>query len=390
MTAGSQAPDAPEPVWSPRGLRIATLHGVPVYIGRTWPIIAVVVVALFGPQLQRSRPELGGGAAYLVAVVFAVLLLLSVLTHEAAHAVVARRFGYRVARVVADLWGGHTAYDAAAATPTSSAAVAVAGPLANGALALLGWLALPHISHDLTGVLVGALVWTNGFVAVFNLLPGLPLDGGFLVDALVWRVTGNRDTAMVVAGWCGRAVTVAVVVWALVVPVLRGGRPSLYELGWAAFLGAFLWAGASGAIRAGRSRRLLSSISIGSVWRPAATVPLGATVEQAVRQRSTGLGSGAVPGGPVTLVVVDAAGEAVGLADEEALRAIPESLWATTPVSSVLRRQPLGWVVDAAPEDSITGVVLRMQQLGVPAVPVRGAEGVVEGVVHAPDLASAV
>ena len=92
------------------GLRLATIGGVPVYIGGSWPIIAVIIVVTFGPQIADGRPGLGA-AAYLVALAYALLLLVSVLAHEAAHAVVATRSGYRVNRVVADLWGGHTAYE---------------------------------------------------------------------------------------------------------------------------------------------------------------------------------------------------------------------------------------------------------------------------------------
>lgn len=92
------------------GLKIATLRGVPVYIGRTWPLIASVIVALFGPQVHRLHPEWGLGG-YLLALAYAVLLLVSVLFHEAAHALAGQACGYRVNRIVADLWGGHTTYD---------------------------------------------------------------------------------------------------------------------------------------------------------------------------------------------------------------------------------------------------------------------------------------
>ncbi|HXR67799.1 MAG TPA: peptidase M50, partial [Dermatophilaceae bacterium] len=112
------------------GLRIATIGGVPVYIARSWPVIAVLIVATFGPQVALANPDLGP-RAYVVALAYALLLLASVLAHEAAHAVVATRARYRVNRVVADLMGGHTAYDTVTARPGASALVAVAGPAAN-------------------------------------------------------------------------------------------------------------------------------------------------------------------------------------------------------------------------------------------------------------------
>ena len=362
------------------GLRLATIGGVPVYIGRSWPIIAVVIVAMFGPQIAIGRPDLGF-AAYAVALAYAVLLLVSVLAHEAAHAVVATRAGYRVNRVVADLWGGHTAYDSSTARPGASALVAIAGPAANALLALLGALAAPHIPDGIASLLVGALVYTNAFVAAFNLLPGLPLDGGFLVDSLVWRITGRRESGLIAAGWCGRVVTVLVVLWFVGWPLLNGQPLSLFNLVWAFFIGAFLWVGATNAIRAGRGSRLLAGIRIDSVWRRAASLPAHASAAQALALRTSGPGT--------AVVIEDDGRNAIGLLDDDALRAIPEQSLGGVSVTSVMRQQPDGWVVEATPDQSIATVVMAMQGLGIGAVPVRGPDGQISGIVLAPDLEAA-
>jgi Zn-dependent protease len=375
-------PDATETTSSPSpGLKVATLGGVPVYIGRTWPVIAVIIVATFGPQISRSRPDLGL-RAYLVAAAFSLLLLVSVLAHEAAHAVVATRFGYRVNRVVADLWGGHTAYDTAQSRPGPSALVAVVGPAANGAIAVAGWFLAHQVPGGVPSLLVGAVVWTNGFVALFNLLPGLPLDGGFLVDALVWRVTGNREIGLIAAGWCGRAVTVLVLAWALLLPFVRGYPPSLFTVIWAGVIGAFLWAGATNAIRTGRARTALAAIPIGSVWRRASSLPAASSAADAWALRASGLGGTAV-------VVVAGDGTALGLVDDDALSGIPEDVRRVTPVMAAVRRQPAGWVVDADPGAPVTAVVETMQTLQVSAVPVRPPSGRIEGIVLAGDLEAA-
>jgi Zn-dependent protease len=363
------------------GLRLATIGGVPVYIGRSWPIIAVIIVATFGPGVASRRPDLGLGA-YAVAVAYAVLLLVSVLAHEAAHAVVATRAGYSVNRVVADLWGGHTAYKSADARPGASALVAVAGPAANALLALLGWLALPQITGDITSLLVGAMVYTNGFVAAFNLLPGLPLDGGFLVDSLVWRITGKRESGLIAAGWCGRAVTVLVVVAFVGWPLLNGQPPDLFNLVWAFFIGSFMWVGATNAIRAGRGTRLLAGIRIDSVWRRAETLPDRASAAQAAYLRASS------PGGTV-VIVEDERRNAIGLVDDVALGAIPEQSLGGVLVTSVMRQQPDGWVVQAGPDQSIAPVVMAMQRLGIGAVPVRGPDGRIGGIVLVGDLEAA-
>ena len=376
MSAGQQ--DSPRPT---SALRLATIGGVPVYIGRSWAFIAVFMVVTYGPQIGNDRPDLGPGA-YAVALAFAGLLLVSVLAHEAAHAVVATRAGYRVNRVVADLWGGHTAYDSSSARPGASALVAIAGPGANALLALAGWLALPHITGDIVFLLVRAMYLTNAFVAAFNLLPGLPLDGGFLVDSLVWRLTGSRERGLIAAGWCGRVVTVLVVLYFVGQPLMNGQQPDLFNLVWALFIGSFLWVGATNAIRSGHGSRLLAGIRIDSVWRRATSLSARASAAQALELRLSG------PGG-TAVVVEDDGRNPIGLLDDEALRAIPEQSRPGVAVSSVMIRQPVGWVVEATPDQSIATIVGAMQRLGIGAVPVRGPDGRITGIVLAGDLEAA-
>ena len=363
------------------GLLLATIGGVPVYIAKSWPIIAVLIVAAFGPQVALNRPDLGAGA-YVVAFAYALLLLVSVLAHEAAHAVVATMAGYHVNRVVADLMGGHTAYDSVTTRPGASALVAIAGPAANGALALVGWLALPLVPDGIAFLLVSAMVYANAFVAAFNLLPGLPLDGGFLVDSLVWKITGKRESGLIAAGWCGRVVTVLVVLWLVGRPLVDGQRPSMFSLVWAFFIGAFLWVGATNAIRSGRGSRLLAGIRIDSVWQRVATLPAHASAAQALALRTSGQGD-------TVVVVEDDRGNAIGLLDDEALRAIPEQSLAGVAVTSVMRQQPDGWVVEATPDQPIATVVMAMQHLGIGAVPVRGPNGRIDGIVLVGDLEAA-
>jgi len=380
MAGGTEDSTRPAP-----GLLLATVGGVPVYIGKSWPIIALVIVATFGPDIRDSRPDLGLGA-YLVGLAYAVLLLVSVLAHEAAHALVATRSGYRVNRVVADLWGGHTAYDSSTARPGASALVAIAGPAANALLSLAGWLAFPLVSEDIPFLLVRALWLTNAFVAAFNMLPGLPLDGGFLVDSLVWRITGRRESGLIAAGWCGRVVTVLVVLWFVGLPLVAGQAPDLFSIVWVLFIGSFLWVGATNAIRTGHGGRLLAGIRIDSVWRPAQSLPVRASAAQALSVRDGGPDG---PAGTIMIVIEDEGRNAIGLLDDEALRAIPQSSLGNVEVTAVLRRQPDGWVVETTGDQSIAAVVAAMQHLGTGVVAVRVPGGRIEGVVLAVDLEAA-
>ncbi len=333
------------------GWRLASVHGVPVYIGRSWPVIAVVIIISFGPQVSHpTDPSAPGWFGYAVAAAYALLLLVSVLTHEAAHAVVARRFRYRVDRVVADLWGGHTVYDSSTSRPGASATIAVAGPVANLALAGVGHLLQGVVADPVAGLLVGALTFTNLFVGVFNLLPGLPLDGGFVVDALVWRVTGDRSKGLLVAGWLGRALTVLVLFWIVVRPLLAGQTPSLFTIVWGGLIGAFLWSGATNAIKSATARRLISSVTVGQVLRPVLTVAATESA-QGVLDR---LGRDPQVG---FVVAVDGSGSPAGLVDVPAIGGIDEVRRPLVAAASLVLRQPDGWLVAAGPDDDVGSVI---------------------------------
>lgn len=353
MTTTPDAAVAPAPA---PGWRIATLRGVPVYLGRSWPIVALVIVATFGPSITRALPGLGAGA-YLVAVAYALLLLGSVLAHEAGHALVAQRFGHRVDAIVADLWGGHTTYQAHTNTPGRSALVAVAGPLANAVLAVVAYLAWPHVTHDVTALLVGALYYSNAFVAVFNLLPGLPLDGGFLVDSLVWKATGSRTTGQIVAGWTGRVVTLGVVAWFVVLPLLRGETPDLFSIMWMALIASFLWQGATAAIAGARAQRAINTVDPRTLVRPTHLVPATATLAQ--------VAADGIPAGTVA-ITTDPAGRPVGVFGD-AVSQVPSHLWATTPVSAVTVALPAAAVVDWRDDLTTTDLLTAMARADIGA-----------------------
>jgi Zn-dependent protease len=164
------------------GVRIARVAGIPVYVAPSWFLVAAVIVVVYAGALLETRPLYGIG----VGVLQALVLLVSVLVHEAAHALAARAFGMPVLRIVANLWGGHTAMEEVRAAPGRLAVVAVAGPLANGLVAVLAFVALQGATGDLSGRVLEGLVLINGSLAVLNILPGLPLDGGQVLACLVW------------------------------------------------------------------------------------------------------------------------------------------------------------------------------------------------------------
>jgi Zn-dependent protease len=310
------------------GVQLGRLFGVPVRLAPSWFVIAAVVVLLFAPQVE-SAIGLAAPGSYLVATLYAALLLLSVLVHEFAHVLAARSVGLPVHEVVADLWGGHTQFEDLSPTPGRNAYVAVVGPLANAALAGCGFLLLGSLDDGVVRLLVVALVFSNGFVAVFNLAPGLPLDGGRVVESLVWALTGRHWAGTLAAGWCGRAFAVLLLYWALGRPLLAGQRPEPANAVWGMMVAFLLWQGASSAVVVGRLRRQASGLRLGDLAEPALVLPVWSE------------GWAAQPFGQV--VAVDAAGRPVGvLTTREIHRMLfgPSSPPAGTPLSAVMTVLP--------------------------------------------------
>ena len=307
---------------------MATLAGVPVLLARSWLLVAALLTYLFGPQVARVDPGVGVLGAYGVALLYAVLLLVSVLVHELAHAVSARAFGMSPTRIVLTLWGGHTSFDRDAPTPWASFAVSAAGPVSNIALAAalywgLGTITLAPVAQ----LLLLAVVLSNAFVGITNALPGLPLDGGRMLEAVLWRVRGDRDAATVAAASAGRVVALAVPVltalWLLRDGTLAG---DLLTLAWSALIGGLLWTSAGAELGGARVRRRAPGASVASLVR-------GADVVREDAALATVLGGGSAPARPV--VLVDDDGAPTGVLDHAAVASVPSERWDTVPVSAV-------------------------------------------------------
>ncbi|WP_422933068.1 site-2 protease family protein [Sinomonas sp. P47F7] len=308
------------------GIRLGRIAGVPIYLAYSWFLIAGFTVVVYGPTLALRQPQLGAGA-YFVAFAYAVLLLLSVLVHELAHALSARAFGWPSQKIVLNLWGGHTQFEAFTASPGRSVVVALAGPAANFVLAGAAWILVNTLV--LTGVadiLSNIFMWANFLIGLFNVLPGLPLDGGRIVESIVWRATGSQERGTIAAGWAGRIVVAGIVFFGLVLPWLQGQGLDISFTLVMLLVAAFLWQGASASIRNAGFRSRLPNVVAGQLAVPAVGVPNFATVEQAVQ---AGAGHGVV----VVLCAPD--GKPQGVVDPAAITRVPEPARASTPVTAV-------------------------------------------------------
>jgi Zn-dependent protease len=322
------------------GVLIGRPFGVPVYVAPTWFLIAALITVSFAGSVE-SRVDGIGQWKYAVSLTFAILLYLSVLVHELCHTVVALRFGLPVRRISLYLLGGVSEIEKPAQTPAREAGIAFAGPFISLVIGLLS-LGLLQVLEEGTvaRVLAGGLMYSNLVVGVFNLLPGLPLDGGRILSAGVWRATGQRHTGAVVAAWAGRGVAVLV----LAIPALlavRADRPvDVIDIVWGALLASFIWMGASQSLQIAQVQRRIPSLSARSLTRRAIPVPFDTPLAEALRRLNEAGARG--------MVVISADGTPIGIVHEAAVRAIPEARRPWVPVGDLSRRIQAGHVVSAA------------------------------------------
>ncbi|MFI8071162.1 site-2 protease family protein [Streptomyces sp. NPDC086033] len=326
--AHSGAPKNPPPPQSPQprgGLLMGRPFGVPVYVAPSWFLVAALITWVFGGQLDRVLPELGA-ARYLVSLFFAVAFYASVLVHELAHTVAALRFKLPVRRIQLQFFGGVSEIEKEAETPGREFVLAFVGPLLSLVLAGLFYLAMLTVEPGtVPGVLLAGLMVSNLIVAAFNLLPGLPLDGGRMLRAVVWKITGRPMSGTIAAAWVGRALAVCVLIG---LPLLTQsgalgssaednvGMDTVMDALLAAILAAIIWTGAGNSLRMARLREHLPELRARTLTRRAVPVESDTPLSEALRRANAA--------GARALVVVDAEGTPLSLVREAAIVGVPE------------------------------------------------------------------
>ncbi|GGS55556.1 site-2 protease family protein [Streptomyces cinerochromogenes] len=335
-----------------------------VRVGLHWSVLVILVlvtVTLARGEFPTAHPGHSAGQYWSLAVLTAIVFLASLLAHELAHAVVARRNGVQVDGITLWMLGGAARLHSEAATPAAELRIAAVGPLtsllAGGVLAgVAAGLDALHTS----GLVVEAVAWLsaiNILLAVFNALPAAPLDGGRLLRAYLWHRTGDRLRATRGASAAGRALG-----WFMVVTgfaaVLFGHHLSGL---WPALIGWFLISAATAEVRQAEMRGVLGGVPVSRVMTPdPVTVPDTATLADFLAEGPFGsYRHSAFP-------VLTADGSVAGLLTVRRVEATPAQARASTKVRDVML--PLGDIVTAAPDEPVLDLLPRLQ-----AGPVRRA-----------------
>lgn len=332
----SPRPQRPS-IATPQGIRVGSVLGVPIFIQPVWFLIVILIAASFGPEVERQVPSLSHASAYLVSLVFVLLLYASVLVHEISHVAMAKALGMQVRRIVLQLLGGASeVVEEHPGKPGREFLVAVVGPLTSLVIGLVAFAVASPLQH---GTVAWAIAWelafANLFVAAFNALPGLPLDGGRVLRALLWRVTRDKGKGTLAAGWVGRALALGVVLVAIGKP--GGWGDSTFGSLYLIFIAWFLWSNASIAIAQAKVAGVLPRLDIRALTRRAMSVTAELPVSEAVRR--------AREADARALVVVDSLGKPSGLVSEAAVNALPENRQPWVAVSDLSRPVDPGLVL---------------------------------------------
>ena len=387
------------------GWQIARVWGIPVLIHPTWLIILLVSTVAFE---RDYHPAASGGDLMIWGLAFltALLLFVSVLLHELGHSLVALSQGVKVLSIKLFLLGGVASVDRECATPIGAALVAAAGPAVSLVLAGL-FLALRVPAGQLApglGQMVLQLGLLNLTLALFNLLPGLPLDGGLLLKALVWQISGSQRRGIQVANGCGRFLSFMALglgTWML----LKGnGGPGL----WLLILGWFGLGAASRQSQLLRLQTVLKELRVADASRRRfRVVEASASLRQLSQQRLQAAdpaqpdpagpgpagpgpaapGSAEIPGLPPWILVCDR-GRWQGVIDDGPLQSLPVQRWDGERIGD--HAQPLASLPSIAEQAPLWQAVLRLDDPEVSRLLVLSPAGLPTGTLERPDLGEVV
>ena len=344
----------------PGTFRIGKIAGIDIDIHVSWIIILVfLTVSLATGWFPQLYPGWSTATYWLIAFLSSLLLFVSVLLHELAHSLVARRRGLPVKSITLFIFGGVSNIEREPQSPGVEFQIAFVGPLTSlviGAICFLLQVPLRGSNSPLEGILFYLAV-TNILLGVFNLIPGFPLDGGRVLRSIVWRLTGNLRLATRVAAMTGQIIAYLLIllgIWIFFVGDILDGI-------WFGFIGWFLLSAAQSANAQGMLTSVLSGVTVGEVMNPKpATVPADISLQQLVDAYF-------LPGG-LRYALVMQADHLVGLMTLGDIRHIPREQWGQVPVSTAMI--PLSRLHVVTPQQSLSDVLPLMAGRDVNQLPV--------------------
>jgi Zn-dependent protease/predicted transcriptional regulator len=339
-----------------QGFRIGRVLGIPIYIDFSWIIIFSLITYMLSQQFTKEHPQWTTPQHWAVGILTSLLFFGSVLFHELSHSVVAQHYKLKVVSITLFIFGGLARISREPAKASQEFNIAIAGPIASGFLAasfFLMTLIFPY--NQMIGALATYLWQTNLALAVFNLLPGFPLDGGRIFRAIVWGATKDFSKATRVAGASGKLIAytlIAIGLWS----AFNGRWGGI----WTGLVGWFLLNAAQASVQQVTIRESLVGLTAADVMsNEVPTIPGNMSLDEY---------SGEVlrTGRRVHIVTTD--DRLVGLMNVAALNTVPRDEWNINSVqATMVPREKILW---ASPEEPLQRLLERLMAADVNQMPV--------------------
>ena len=340
------------------GFRIARILGIPIYLDATWLLIFGLITYTLAMDFRQLHPQWAPAEHWSLGILTSLLFFGSVLFHELAHSVVALHYKIPVHSITLFLFGGIARIGREPSKPIQEFNIAVAGPLASFLLAgAFGAITLLLPSAQMVGALARILGGSNFILAVFNLAPGFPLDGGRIFRAIVWGVTKDFSRATRVAGSSGKVVAYAL--------MGVGGYEAFYKNDWYSGLwlgviGLYLLNAAQQSIAQMTIRDALAGLHASDVMsHEVPTIEGHVTLEE--------YGAEVLRTGRRCHLVLSG-DRLVGMMNVHTLNAVPREQWANNAVqSAMIARDKIQWT---SPDEPLLKLLERLLTADINQMPV--------------------
>ncbi len=340
-------------------LTLGKIFGIPIKVHSSWFLVAILITwSLAGGYFPQQYPRWAAMTYWVVGAVTAALFFASVVLHELGHSIVALREKVPVRDITLFIFGGVAQIGNEPETPGAELRIAVAGPLTS--LVLAGLASLLSLGIAGTAPLAASfsyLARINLTLALFNLVPGFPLDGGRVLRAVLWGLGGSLRTATRWATWVGRGVAYLFILWG-VGQMFRG---SFLDGLWIVFIGWFLNNAAESSYQQVAMKEMLTGVTVGDVAaQQCIAVPSDLRLDRLLRDL-------VLDAGHRCFFVTDD-GHVKGLITLDNIRAVPRDLHGELTASQVMA--PVDALVQADSGEEVLTLLQRMNEANVSQVPV--------------------
>jgi len=330
-------------------IRLGKLFGIE--IGANWSLIfifALIAWSLATQYLPAAAPGHGSATYWITGIVGALLFYAALLAHELSHSLVARRYGVKVKGITLWLFGGVSQLEGEPTTAPSEALIAGVGPLTSFVVAAVCYGVAVVASNDLVAGLFSYLFQVNLLLAIFNLVPAFPLDGGRLLSSILWWRSGSRQSGVHNAVRVGRVFAYLMIAGGVALFLFGQGFNGL----WLAFIGWFLLSAAAQEEAGSAVRTLLRNIPVSAAMTsPVVTLPDWITVDQFLE-------SVAPNHSFTTYPVHDASGKLTGVVRLGDLVRLPRQERSEKHLIDVAR--PISAVPTSTPREDLAALIQRL------------------------------